>query len=67
MRSYKLIKVKLELEEYLEVTAGKRKAALVETRSGANDLEIERGVEGGLKLRKESVLNVRAGWKMKCT
>ena len=43
LRSYKLIKVKLELEEYLEVTAGKRKAALVEMRSGANDLEIERG------------------------
>ena len=27
----------------MEVTAGKRKAALVEMRSGANDLEIERG------------------------
>ena len=27
----------------MEVTAGKRKAALVEMRSGANDLEFERG------------------------
>ena len=41
LRSYKLIKVKLELE-YLEVTAGKRKTGLVEMLSGANDLEIER-------------------------
>jgi len=43
LRSYKLIKVKLELEEYLEFTVGKKKAALVEMRSGANDLEIEMG------------------------
>ena len=43
LRSYKLIKVKLELEEYLEFTSGKRKTALVEMRSGANDLEIEMG------------------------
>ena len=42
-RSYKGVKVKLELEEYLQFTVGKTKAALMEMRSGANDLEIELG------------------------
>ena len=42
LRSSKLIKVKLELEEYLEVTAGKRKAALVEMRRRKRPRDRER-------------------------
>ena len=47
-RSYNGVKVKLELEEYLQFTAaktkaGKTKAALMEIISGANDLKIELG------------------------
>ena len=43
LRTYKLIKDKLEFEWYLELVTGARKTALVEMRSGANDLEIEQG------------------------
>jgi hypothetical protein len=43
LRTYRLVKDKLEFEVYLECTSGKRRKALLEMRSGANDLEIERG------------------------
>ena len=52
LRSYRLIKEKLEFENYLDCTSGKQRKALVEMRSGANDLEVEMG-----RRRQEEVKN----------
>jgi hypothetical protein len=43
LRTYRLVKEKLEHERYLDCTTGAKRRALVELRSGANDLEIEMG------------------------
>ena len=58
LRSYKLIKVKPELE-YLEVIAGRRKQPW--WRSERCKRPRLRGRRKRIELRKESVLSVRAG------
>jgi hypothetical protein len=53
LRSYRLIKEKLKFEDYLEYTSGMRRRAIVEMRSGANDLAIELGRRGRVKVEAQ--------------
>ena len=43
LRTYRVVKEKLEHEKYLDCTTGAKRRALVELRSGANDLEVDLG------------------------
>ena len=43
LRTYRLVKVYLRHERYLDCTEGKKRRALIELRSGANDLEVDKG------------------------
>ena len=43
LRTYRLAKDKLQHEKYLDCTSGAKRKVLIELRSGANDLEIDKG------------------------
>ena len=43
LRTYRLVKEQLRHEKYLDCTEGDKRKALIELRSGANDLEVDKG------------------------
>ena len=65
LRTYKLIKDKLEFEWYLEFVTGARKTALVEMRSGANDLEIEQGRRSKVEVKTGYAASANQELKMR--
>ena len=61
LRTYRLIKDKLEFEWYLEHSTGARKTALVEMRSGANDLEIDQGRRRKMEIKDRTCMECKKG------